>query len=73
MRFLFVLSSCLLPYAAQACAVCGAFTEEQRGAYIGTTALMSFVPLGLIFGGAYYVYRQCQVAPLNAPPSSNQP
>ncbi len=52
-----LLAVLLSPTTAFACAVCGAYTDEQKGAYIGTTGLLSFLPLGIIFGGAYYVYR----------------
>ena len=54
------------PTTAWACAVCGGFSDDEKGAYIGTTALLSFLPLGLIFGGVYYVYRasQTHVSPM---------
>ena len=38
------------PQAALACAVCGAFVQEAtRKAFIGTTAFMTFLPLGMLF------------------------
>lgn len=41
---------CLLPSLADACAVCGAAQDEAtRKAFVGTTAFMTFLPLGMLF------------------------
>ena len=39
-----------LPSAAEACAVCGGGTEDNRIEFIVTTAVLTFLPLGLMFG-----------------------
>ncbi len=45
-----------------ACAVCGAVTDEQRGAFLGTTILLSLLPLGLLGFIGWVVYRQLRPA-----------
>jgi len=41
---------CFLPSLADACAVCGAAQDEAtRKAFVGTTAFMTFLPLGMLF------------------------
>jgi hypothetical protein len=49
----------LLSYAERgfSCAVCGAVSDSARRAYIETTALLSLLPLAVIGGIIYYVYR----------------
>jgi hypothetical protein len=42
-----------------ACAVCGAGLEEENtNAFLKGTALLSLMPLGVIGGTAYYIYRR---------------
>ncbi|MCO4747532.1 MAG: hypothetical protein KC912_22215 [Proteobacteria bacterium] len=48
------------PRVAQACAVCFSATESNRGAFIGTTAFLTLLPLMMIGSVAYYVYRRVQ-------------
>ena len=39
-----------MPSLADACAVCGAAQNEaSRKAFVGTTAFMTFLPLGMLF------------------------
>ena len=50
--FLVLMASTLLflPSLAEACAVCGAAQDEAtRKAFVGTTAFMTFLPLGMLF------------------------
>ena len=43
-----------LPSAAEACAVCGGGTEDNRIEFIVTTAVLTFLPLGLMFAIFWY-------------------
>jgi nitrate reductase NapE component len=45
---------------AEACAVCAPGTEESRFAFILTTVILSLVPLAMIGGGGYLVYKRYQ-------------
>ena len=47
-----------LPEAADACAVCFSGKDESRTAYIATTALLTFLPLGLVGGFVAWVWRR---------------
>lgn len=47
-----------LPSAAKACAVCGGGTEDNRIEFIVTTAVLTFLPLGLMFGIFWYFRRR---------------
>ena len=45
-----VITMLFLPSLAEACAVCGAAQDEAtRKAFVGTTAFMTFLPLGMLF------------------------
>jgi hypothetical protein len=46
-----------LPSAAWACAVCGAATPNDQSAYLVMTIVMSLLPLGLLGGIGFWVYR----------------
>jgi hypothetical protein len=49
----------ILPDAADACAVCfQGRSDASRVAFIATTAAMTFLPLGVIGGMAWWVRRQ---------------
>ena len=50
-----VCLSLLVPAAAHACAVCGAMADRNRGAFFGTTMLLSLLPLGMIGGGVWWL------------------
>lgn len=43
-----------------ACAACGFGEDESRGAYIGTTALLSALPLALVFGFVFWLRRRAK-------------
>lgn len=47
----------LWPAAAHACAVCGGGVDRTRGAFFGTTILLSLLPLGMIGGGLWWLRR----------------
>lgn len=53
---------------ALACAVCGVGLEEENAtAFLKGTALLSLMPLGVIGGTAYYIYRRTKAAEAEAP------
>jgi hypothetical protein len=58
MRWLIGLTLLLLPAVAHACPVCSTGFEQNREAFIETTAIMSLLPLALIGGVAYYWRRK---------------
>lgn len=43
------------PAAAHACAVCGARDDRNQTAFLATTILLSFLPLGMISGGLWWL------------------
>ena len=45
------------PGAAHACAVCGAAVDRNKGAFVGTTILLSLLPLALLGAGLWWVTR----------------
>lgn len=45
-------------HQASACSVCGVGKEEARTAYWATTAILSFLPLIMIGGIVYYLFRR---------------
>ncbi len=63
MRAWIVSALCLLPAQALACAVCFDATDENRRAFLDTTIFLSLLPLVLIFGGGYWIYRQSLAQP----------
>lgn len=46
-----------LPANVYACSVCFDATDQSRGAFLATTIFLSLLPLGMIGGVAYYVFR----------------
>jgi len=50
----------LLPDAAQACPVCFDSREENRQAFLATTAFLSLFPLGLVAGAGLWIRRRFQ-------------
>lgn len=58
-RIVFALSiGFSLVSAAQACSVCVVGKEEARSAYYATTAVLSFLPLIMIGGVVYYLFKK---------------
>ena len=47
----------VLPDAAAACSVCYAGAEESRKAFLFTTVLLSLLPISMIGGLAWFVWR----------------
>ena len=47
---------------AFACAVCFDANEETRTAFIATTIVLSLLPLGLMGGFIYWLWRRAQAA-----------
>jgi hypothetical protein len=48
------------PAVAEACSVCGGgdSSEESKMAFIVTTAMLSFLPLGMLGGLAYWIRKR---------------
>jgi len=56
---LLVASCCLLAaQPALACAVCSAREDAQRVAFIATTVFLSALPLGMVFGVAWWLRKR---------------
>jgi hypothetical protein len=47
----------LAPGVAQACAVCGLANTQNQSAFLGTTILLSLLPLAMIGGGVWWARR----------------
>ena len=45
---------------AFACAVCFDANDETRDAFVGTTILLSLLPLGLMGGLVYWLFRRAR-------------
>jgi hypothetical protein len=60
MRRLSALLVVLLPSPALACAVCGAAVERSRMAFVGTTVLLSLLPLAMMAGGLWWLARHAR-------------
>lgn len=58
--FVVVLGVALLAGAAQACPVCFSATDQNRMAFLGTTILLSLLPLGMVAGGVLYLRRRAR-------------
>ncbi len=52
----------LLPASARACSVCYDPTEENRQAFLGSTAILTLLPLALIGGGGWWLWRRIEAA-----------
>ena len=57
---LLALFTLALPVTANACAVCFSGTDESRLAFILTTGLLTFLPLGMIGGAIYWAHRKAK-------------
>ncbi|MDQ8201130.1 hypothetical protein QEH56_23390 [Pelagicoccus enzymogenes] len=47
-----------LAASAEACSVCAVGKEEARAAYYATTAILSFLPLIMIGGVVYFLFKK---------------
>jgi len=50
-----VAAVALIPETAHACAVCFSASEENREAFILTTAFLTFLPLGMVSGAGLWL------------------
>jgi len=62
----------LAPDAASACAVCTGGGEESRSAFIVATVMMSVLPLGMIGGVVWWVWRRTKAADEDAQASQGR-
>ena len=46
-----------LPEAAYACAVCGAAVDRSKSVFLGTTILLSLLPLAMIGAALWWIAR----------------
>jgi len=53
----------LVPAAAWACPACMVTDPKNAGTYLGMTLMMSALPLGLIGGLAYWLWRRYSQTP----------
>ena len=67
MKLLVATAALILPTAAQACAVCGAATENNQMAFLAMTLFMSLMPLAAIGGIAWWVWRRTKALDAEAP------
>lgn len=58
MRLLVVAAASLIPAAAQACPACMVGDPKTAGTYFGMTLVMSVLPMLLIVGLAYWLWRR---------------
>lgn len=54
------LLAALSPALARACAVCGAAVDRNQNAFLGSTILLSLLPLALIGGGLWWLARHAR-------------
>jgi hypothetical protein len=48
----------LLPVAAHACPVCFDASDENRRAFLATTAFLSLLPLGMVMGAGLWMRKR---------------
>jgi hypothetical protein len=56
--FFALLLLVVLPDAAQACAVCFDASDENRRAFLATTAFLSLLPLGMVGGVGLWIRKR---------------
>lgn len=54
----FTAALLLLPEAAAACPVCFDARDENRQAFLATTAFLSLLPLGMVAGAGLWIRRK---------------
>jgi len=57
----------LMPMAVRACSACMIADPKTAGTYLGMTMMMSILPLGLIGGLVYWLWRRYSDKPVVAP------
>lgn len=55
-----VLAAALLPETAHACAVCFSATDENRQAFLATTAFLTLLPLGMVSGAGLWLRHRAK-------------
>lgn len=55
-----VLLLAVLPDSVAACPVCFDSSEENRLAFLATTAFLSFLPLGMVAGAGLWIRKKAQ-------------
>jgi hypothetical protein len=69
--FLALAAVAALPDAAEACAVCFDASDENREAFLLTTAFLSLFPLGMVGGAGLWLRRRVRERDAeDAPPDS---
>lgn len=53
-----VLAVAAMPEVAHACAVCFDATDENRRAFLATTAFLTLLPLGMVTGAGLWLRRR---------------
>ena len=61
-----------LPEAAWACPVCFDSSDENRQAFLATTAFLSLLPLGMVAGAGLYVRKRSRELSEGASESESQ-
>ncbi len=56
----FLVALLLLPQPAFACSVCYSANESNRLAFIDTTVFLSLLPLAMVGGIVWWIWRQVQ-------------
>ena len=57
-----VTSAALFANEALACPACAVSKEQSQAAFIGTTALLTFLPLIVVGGVAFWLIKQARAA-----------
>jgi hypothetical protein len=69
-----LLAAAALPDAAHACAVCFDATDENRQAFLVTTAFLTLLPLGMVAGAGLWIRRRVRERDeLDGPAGPSQP
>lgn len=58
------------PSLSFACAVCFDANDETRGAFLGTTIFLSLLPLGVVGGIIYYLFKRARALNAQSEPSA---
>jgi hypothetical protein len=66
-----LLAVVALPDAAHACAVCFDASDENRQAFLVTTAFLSLLPLGMVGGAGLWLRRRVRARDAEQAPSDS--
>jgi len=70
---LLLLMVLVCPAIAMACPVCGTGTAENQGAFLNMTIFMSLLPLALIGGTTFWLWRRSRAQDTSPQDPSLQP